>query len=319
MSRVAVVAGGSAGVGLACVQRLLERNFRVAILARGQTRLDELSARHGDRVLTIRCDVSKAAEVDAAANRIKAELGTPKIWINSAMLTAFSPFEKMGPEEFEAITDTTYHGQVYGTRAALRIMGEGNIVNIGSGLSYRSVPYQSAYCGAKHAINGFTSSVRSELLREGRKLHLSLVQLPAINTPQFDWARNRMDKHPQPAPPIFEPDVAAKAVMTAIDKNAREIFVGKSVLQLIFGQMILPNFMDKKMADAGVKSQKSDEPQPGYRDGNLDAPEDYDATARGSFGDRAADDGLILDADFARKIVFGGGIAVVFILGLILG
>ncbi|MGR3468714.1 MAG: SDR family oxidoreductase [Shimia sp.] len=319
MSRVAVVAGGSAGIGLACAQRLMERNYRVAILARGQERLDELATRHGDAVLTIQCDVSDAAQVDAAADRIAAELGMPSVWVNSAMLTAFSPFDKMSAQEFEAITDTTYHGQVNGTRAAVRLMPTGNIVNIGSGLSYRSVPFQSAYCGAKHAINGFTSSLRSELMREGRKLHLSLVQLPAVNTPQFDWARNRMDKHPQPAPPIFEPDVAAKAVMRAIDKNARELFVGKSVLQLVFGQIVLPNWMDRKMAESGVPSQKSDEPEPGYRAGNLDGPEPYDATARGSYGKRASDDGLVVDADLARKVVFGGGLAVVFVLGLLLG
>ncbi|WP_424968875.1 SDR family oxidoreductase [Dinoroseobacter sp. S375] len=319
MSRVAVVAGGSAGVGLAVVERLVREGYAVAILARGAERLDELQARFGDKVLTQVCNVSEADAVMGAAQTVRDTLGQPVIWVNSAMLTAFSPFAKMAAEEFEKITDTTYHGQVNGTRAALTVMDAGNIVNIGSGLSYRAVPMQSAYCGAKHAINGFTSAVRSELIRENRGIYLSLVQLPAINTPQFEWARNRFDKAPQPAPPIYQPEVAADAVMKAIKGNLREVLVGKSVLQLVIGQMILPDWLDKKLAGDGADMQKSEMDQEGYRAGNIDEPVARAPSARGIFGDRASDKALIMDADLVRKIAVFGGAAVLFGLGLIVG
>ena len=316
---IAVVAGGSAGVGLATVEALLARGYRVGILARGQARLDTLAARYGDKVVTIACDVSDADATMAAAKDIASRLGIPKVWVNSAMLTAFSPFEEMGADEFEAITDTTYHGQVNGTRAALSVMGTGNIVNIGSGLSYRPVPLQSAYCGAKHAINGFTGSIRSELIRAGRHIDLSLVQLPAINTPQFTWARNRLDRAPQPAPPIFQPEVAARAVMQAIDTGARELLVGQSVLKLVFGDMVLPAALDRKLADDGVEGQKSDTPDPGFRSGNLDGPADHAASAHGDFDDRASDTGVIVDADKARKGLFFGVPLAMLVLGIVIG
>lgn len=317
--RVAVVCGGSAGVGFAVVEQLLARGYRVAIFARGKARLDEMASRFGEKVLTIPCDVSKANAVSDAAQHITQELGTPTIWVNCAMLTAFSAFRDMSSEEFDAITDTTYHGQVNGTRAALSVMDAGSIVNVGSGLSYTSVPFQSAYCGAKHAINGFTSSLRSELLREGSKIKLSLVQLPAINTPQFGWARNRLDNHPQPAPPIFQPSVAANAVLKAIDKGSRELFVGQSVLKLVFGNMVVPDYVDRKLADDGVPMQKSDMAEPGFREGNIDGPVEKTAGAEGAFSDRASDKGLIVDADMARYVVFFGGAALIFLLGLLLG
>ncbi len=315
----AVVAGGSAGVGLAVVEALIGRGYRVGILARGAERLSDLAARFGDRVHTVVCDVSDAEAVDAAARKIVGALGMPSVWVNSAMLTAFSPFGEMDAAEFEAITDTTYHGQVNGTRAALRVMTRGNIVNIGSGLSYRPVPNQSAYCGAKHAINGFTGSLHSELIRDNSPVALSLVQLPAINTPQFTWARNRMDRKPQPAPPIFQPEVAAKAVMQAIDTDARELLVGKSVLQLVFGDMLFPGALDRKLAEDGVEAQKSDTPDPDFTPGNLDAPASHPATAHGGFDDRASEDGVIVDADRTRKGVFLGAGLGLFVLGVIVG
>lgn len=316
---VAVVAGGSAGIGLATVETLVARGHHVGILARGEDRLKALATRFGDRVCTIPCDVSDADAVDRAATRIVERLGVPEIWVNCAMLTAFSPFAEMSAQEFEAITDTTYHGQVNGTRAALSVMKRGAIVNVGSGLAYRPVPMQSAYCGAKHAINGFTGSVRSELIRDKRGIALSLVQLPAVNTTQFGWARNRLDEAPQPAPPIYQPEVAAKAVMQAIDTGARELLVGKSVLQLVFGDMVLPGFLDRKMADDGVEAQKSGTPQPGFREGNLEDPAPHAATSHGDFDKRAKEDGMIVDADKARKVFALGGLGAAFVLGLIVG
>ncbi|MEM7643998.1 MAG: SDR family oxidoreductase [Pseudomonadota bacterium] len=319
MSRIAVIAGGSAGVGRATLDAFLDRGYRVAVLARGKGRLDEIEAEFGDRVFTRTCNVAEDAQVQKAADEIVANWGAPDIWINCAMLTSFSPFHKVDEAEFRKITDTTYLGQVNGCRAALRVMTEGNIVNVGSGLGYRSVPYQAAYCGAKHAINGFSQALRSELMREGRPIALSLVQLPAINTPQFDWARNRLDHAPQPAPPIFQPDVAARAILKAIDEDSREILVGRSVLQLLFGNMLFPDLFDAQLAEMGVEAQESDRPATPRAD-NLDGPvSSIGARAKGSYGHRAEEQAVTVDGDVIRKAIAFGGAAVLLAVGTILG
>lgn len=315
---VAVVAGGTAGVGLATVEALIGEGYRVGVLARGAERLAEVENRYGDAVLALQCDVSDADAVMEAAQTVKGAWGPVDVWVNCAMLTAFSTFDDLSPQEFQAITDTTYHGQVWGTRAALSVMERGNIVNIGSGLSYRSVPLQSAYCGAKHAINGFTGAVRSELIAASRPIEVSLIQLPAINTPQFDWARSRLDHRPMPAPPIYNPEVAATAVMKAIRTNARELYVGTSVLQLIAGQFVAPNVLDHQMASSGVDAQESETPQDGFRAGNLEGPAAYPADARGSFDGRAASTGLIVDADRLRTGVAAVAMAGAATLGVML-
>ncbi len=316
-AKFAIVAGGSAGVGRAIVSALLNRGYHVGVLARGTDRLAELEKL--DAVTTAQVDVGDAQGYGAAIDAMVKARGAPTIWVNCAMATAFSPFEEMSAEEFDKITRTTYLGQVNGTRLALRHMTEGHIVHVGSGLAYRPVPFQSAYCGAKHAINGFVGAVRSEVMEAGRPLHLSLVQLPAMNTPQFDWARNRLSRKPQPAPPIFSPTVGADAVMQAIDKKQREVFVGQLVLKLIFGDMVLPAFIDRRLAKSGREQQKSDRAEPGDRPDNLESPVDYPAQAEGSFGDRAEEKAVIMDADLARKIVFFGLPSAAFVLGLIIG
>ncbi|WP_299971104.1 SDR family oxidoreductase [uncultured Roseobacter sp.] len=313
----AIIVGGSAGVGRAIVDTLLGRGYSVGVVARGQERLQQLEAI--DHITTAPADAGDAAALRSAIESLIAGGGTPTVWINCAMTTAFSPFDKMSPEEFDKIVRTTFLGQVNGTRIALEMMKTGHIVHVGSGLAYRPVPFQSAYCAAKHAINGFVGAVRSEVIRDGRDINLSLVQLPAINTPQFDWARNRLSMKPQPAPPIFSPYLAADGVMQAIDKRQREVFVGTSVFRLIFSDMILPAFLDRKLAGAGVEMQKSDRPEPGGRPDNLFEPVAYDASAKGSFTDRAERQGVVMDADLARKAFFGAIVATSFILGLILG
>ena len=310
---VAVVSGGSAGIGRATARLLAERGYAVAVLARGQERLDEtvreLEA-HGGEALGIACDVADGQAVADAHARVSAELGTPLVWVNSAMLTAFSPFEEMGEAEFRRIVEVTFLGQVNGTRAALggmRRLGRGSIVNIGSGLSYRSVPLQSAYCASKAAINGFTASLRSELIHEGfDDIRLSLVQLPAVNTPQFDWARSRLDRVPRPAAPVYQPEVAARAVLQAVDEGARELFVGRSVPALVLGNMLAPAALDRKLADAGWDGQYSDEPAPGDRSGNLERASTRDVAAHGSWDEEASAEGLIVDADKLRYAVAGG-------------
>jgi short-subunit dehydrogenase len=321
--KVAVVAGGSAGVGRAVVDALIHEGYNVGVLARGRDRLDEIAAEHAERVMTIPCDVSDAREVTRAGAAINEGLGQISAWVNCAMLTSFSPFSDMAPQEFEEIVHTTFIGTVNGTRTALSLMereGRGRIVNVGSGLAYRSVPFQSAYCASKHAINGFTSSVRSELIRSQSEITLSLVQLPAVNTPQFDWARNRMEEKPQPAPPIYQPEVAAEAVMKAVHEGTREILVGKSVLQLTFGNMVLPDYLDHLLAEAGAEQQKSGRIEPGDRPDNLDAPVGrIGATAHGSFDKRAKDSGLMIDGDQARAAVFFGLPLAALGLGLAVG
>lgn len=319
---VAVVSGGTAGVGRAVVARLVGRGYRVAVLARGAERLGELEAIYGERVRGYVCDVGQAEHVDAAAHEVERDLGPIAVWVNSAMLTSFSPFEQMTAAEFEAVVNTTFLGQVNGTRAALRAMstaGRGRIVNVGSGLSYRGLPLQSAYCAAKHAINGFVSSVRSELLHQGSHITLSLVQLPAVNTPQFQWARNRMSHTPQPAPPIYQPDVAARAVMKAIDTGARELFVGRSVIEMVFANMFAPDLFDRMFAKRGYGMQQTDEPQAGERADNLTAPVDYPAVAEGHFSPEAERSGLVVDADVARKAAVVGGAGLFLALGWLLG
>ncbi|WP_281826079.1 SDR family oxidoreductase [Jannaschia rubra] len=318
-SRIAVVAGGTAGVGRAVVEALLTRGYRVAVMARGQSRLDDMERQFGDRIWTRSVDVSDGAALTAAAQDIAAEFGTPEVWVNSAMLTSFSPFEKVEEEEFRRITETTYLGAVNGCRAALSVMEWGNIVNVGSGLAYASVPNQAAYCGAKHATEGFTQALRIELAQAGRPITLSMVQLPGMNTPQFDWALNRMDRKPQPAPPIFSPQVGADGVMRAIDTDAREILVGRSVLKLMVGNFLLPPTVERQLTKVGVSSQKGDAPPEGGP-GNLDRPDpDYPARAAGSYGEQASNRAIIVDGDFARKGAALGGAALILVAGILLG
>ena len=315
-AQVAIVIGGSAGVGRAVVDSLRDRGYTVGVVARGRMRLDELEQ---IGVATYGADAGDAAQMDAAAAHLVDRIGTPDVWVNCAMATSFSAFKDTPAEDFDRIIRTTLMGQVNGTRAALRHMIRGNIVNIGSGLSYRSVPLQSAYCAAKHAINGFTASVRSELIAEDSPIHLSLVQLPALNTPQFDWARSHLAQQPQPAPPVYRPQVAAEAVMRAIDTNARELFVGASVLKLVFGQFLVPDYLDNRLSRDGISGQKSDRPAPGVQPGNLYDPVDYPTTPAGSYGDRASDSGVIVDADRARKAAFFGVPLLALAAGALLG
>ena len=315
----AIVVGGSAGIGRAVVERLIGRGFRVGVMARGEERLREMEEEFGtDWVKGVPCDAAVDAQVQRATDEIVAAFGTPTVWVNSAMLTAYSPFRKMPAEEFDAIVGATFTGQVNGARAALRVMEEGSVVCIGSGLSYRSIPLQSAYCAAKHAINGFVESLRSELEHDGTPIALSVVQLPAVNTPQFDWAKNRLDGHPQPAPPIYQPDVAARAVMKAIDGGNREVIVGKPSLQMIFGDMIAPGLLDRFLARNGYDMMKADDGQDHPDRGpNTFEPADYPSTPYGSFGDRAYDRGIAVDGDMARTVAFAAPVLLAVAAGAV--
>jgi len=294
-SEVVVVTGASAGVGRAIVREFARHGASLGLLARSRDGL--AGARHdaerlGGRALAIQTDVSNDREVEHAAERIEQELGPIDIWINNAMVSVLSPALEMTAEEYRRVTDVTYLGYVYGTLAALRRMiprDRGVVVQIGSALAYRSIPLQSAYCAAKHAVQGFTESLRSELIHDGSRVHLTSVQLPAVNTPQFSWIRTRMPRHPQPVPPIYQPEVIARAVYWAAHHRRRDFAVGYPTVQAIIGDKFIPGWLYYFLACIGYESQQTHEPvQPGRPD-NLYSPLPGDYGARGEFSARALD------------------------------
>ncbi len=292
--KVAVVTGGSAGVGRATVVEFAKNGYDVAILARGQAGLDGAASdveRHGGRALGIPTDVADEAAVESAAERVERELGEIDVWVNVAFVgsLAFSWDTEMA--EFRRMTEVTYYGQVHGTMAALSRMrprDRGVIVNVGSAMAYRSIPLQSAYCGAKHAIKGFSESVISELAHEKSKVKLCMVQLPGLNTPQFDWNLNKMSEHPMPVPPIFQPEVPAKAIVFLAEHPRRNMWVGISTAYTILGERLAPKVVDWYLGRTGVKSQQAGSDAPRHGD-NLYQPRDADVDrgARGPFDDQA--------------------------------
>ncbi len=226
--KVVVVTGASAGVGRAVVTEFARQGAHIGLIARGRERLEAAKREVeelGGKALVLPTDVADAEQVEAAAERVEQEFGPIDIWVNDAMTTIFAPFLEITPEEFKRATEVTYLGQVYGTMAALKRMharNRGSIVQVGSALAFRSIPLQSPYCGAKHAIVGFTDSIRSELIHNKSNVHITAVMLPAMNTPQFSWCRTRLPRHPQPVPPIFQPEVAARAIVWAASHKRRE-------------------------------------------------------------------------------------------------
>jgi NAD(P)-dependent dehydrogenase (short-subunit alcohol dehydrogenase family) len=296
MTRVAVVTGASAGVGRAVAEELARRGDSVALLARGDAGLEgaaQAVRRLGGTALPIRCDVSDAAAVESAAGRAEDELGEIDLWVNVASQSVFAWFWDVEPEEFAHVTAVTYLGYVYGTRSALARMRQrdrGTIVQVGSALAYRGIPLQSAYCGGKHAIQGFHDSLRAELLADGSSVRVTMVQLPALNTPQFDWVRSRLPRRAQPVAPIYQPEVAARAVAWAADHpGRREHWVGASTVGTLLANAVLPGVLDRYLARTGVASQQAAEPeQPGRRDYLFDPVDDAaDHGAHGRFDGRA--------------------------------
>ena len=293
---VVVVTGASAGVGRATVRELARRGASVGLIARGPAGLAGARAdveAFGRPTLAISADVADAAAVDAAATRFEAELGPIDAWVNSAMVSVFSPIRSTSPDEIKRVTDVTYLGTVNGTLAALQRMlprGSGVIVQVGSALAYRSIPLQAAYCGAKHAVAGFTDSLRSELLHDKSNVRVSMVQLPALNTPQFDWSRSRMPRRAQPVPPIFQPELAANAICDQIEHPGREVFLGAPTILAIQAQKLFPGLLDRYLASGGYDGQMTDEPRDPARPDNLFGPVDIDAGAHGRFDGQAIDD-----------------------------
>ncbi len=290
---IVVVTGGSAGLGRATAVAFAKRGAHVAILARDPDRLHEAEAeiaRHGGRVLALSVDVADAEAMEEAADEIEEKLGLIDIWVNNAMTTVFAPVEQIEPAEFKRVTEVTYLGFVYGTMAALKRMrrrDRGVIVQVGSALAYRSIPLQSAYCGAKHAVHGFTDSVRCELIHEQSRIHVTMVQMPALNTPQFDWCLSRMPRQSQPVPPIFQPEVGAEAIVWAATHKRRELYVAWPALKTIIGTKLFPALGDRMAARQAWDGQMTKELQSGTAAANLFTPVKGEQGSHGRFDARA--------------------------------
>jgi short-subunit dehydrogenase len=293
MRKIVVITGAGAGVGRAVATEFARNGCDVALLSRDPDRLESAAVelRHfGVRALPIPTDVADAKAVDAAAELTERELGPIDVWVNVAMATVFAPVHKLTPEEFQRGTAVTYLGQVHGTMAALRYMrprNRGSIVSVGSALAYRSVPLQSVYCGAKFAIRGFLDALRSELYHDKIKITLTEVDLPAINTPQFDWARNKTGHKAQPVPPIYQPEVAARAIYFGAFNPRRQIWVGFPAVKAIIANRVAPGLLDRYLAKAGYTGQLSEEPSDPDAPGNLFEPVTGAYGAHGRFDDRA--------------------------------
>jgi NAD(P)-dependent dehydrogenase (short-subunit alcohol dehydrogenase family) len=294
-SRVVVVTGAGAGIGRAIARRFGADGDRVALLARGEDSLHG-AAREveeaGGKALAIPTDVSDPEAVEAAAERVEAELGRIDVWVNDAMTTVFAFFDEIEPEEYRRATDVTYHGTVWGTKAALKRMmprDSGSIVLVGSAMAYQGIPLQAPYCGAKHAIKGFFDSVRTELRHKGSKVHVTMVQLPGVNTPQFDHCRSKMPKHPKPVPPIYQPEVAADAVHWAAHHRRRQVYVGVPTVYTVLGNKFAPWLAERYLAKTAVSEQQMEDqgPDPANHEGNLMEPPSEDPGAHGRFDEQA--------------------------------
>jgi NAD(P)-dependent dehydrogenase (short-subunit alcohol dehydrogenase family) len=292
--RTVAVTGASAGVGRATARAFAGRGYHVALLARGHDGLaataDEVRA-EGVNALPLEVDVADHAAIEKAAHKIEAKLGPIDVWVNNAFSSVFAPFDEITADEFERTTAVSYLGFVNGTRAALQVMrprDRGAIVQVGSALAYRGIPLQSAYCGAKHAIQGFTESLRCELLHETSGVRVTMVQLPAVNTPQFSWVLTRLPRRPQPVPPIYPPEAAARAIVHAAEHpNRREYWVGSSTALTLIANAIMPGVLDRYLARTGFSSQQTDRKHRRKDPANLWQPQDdsQDYGAHGAFDD----------------------------------
>lgn len=290
---VVVITGASAGLGRATAREFARNGATLGLIARNQERLEAVRSEAealGVRVATFSADVANAEQVEQAAEHFEAELGPIDIWVNNAMTTVFSPLHELSAEEFRRVTEVTYLGFVHGTMAALKRMrarNRGTIVQVGSALSYRAIPLQSAYCGAKHAIRGFTEALRCELMHEGSQVHITRVEMPGLNTPQFEWCKSHLPRRARPMAPVFQPEVGARAVYWAAHHQRRQLNVGLSTILTIWGNKLLPTLMDRYLAHTAVGGQQCHEAHDPERPDNLYQPVKGDMGARGRFGREA--------------------------------
>jgi NADP-dependent 3-hydroxy acid dehydrogenase YdfG len=292
---LAVVTGASAGVGRATARELARRGWDVGLLARGAERL-KAAAREveeaGRSAIVLPADVADTAAVEEAAGAAEDELGPIELWVNNAMTSVFGPFTEIDPDDFRRVTEVTYLGFVNGTRTALgrmRPRGRGVIVQVGSALAFRGIPLQSAYCAAKHAVQGFTDSIRTELIHERSAIRVTEVHLPALNTPQFDWVRSLLPRRAQPVPPIYQPEVAARAIAWAAEHPRRQVLVGGSTWATIIANRIVPGLLDRYLGRTGFDSQQTHEAEDPERPENLYETVPGPQAARGRFDDQATD------------------------------
>jgi NADP-dependent 3-hydroxy acid dehydrogenase YdfG len=316
---IVVITGASAGIGRATAREFAARGWDVAVLARNAARLEAAAdeiRRHGVRALPIVADVADFAAVEAAAEQVERELGPIDAWVNNAMATVFAPVSRITPEEFRRGTEVTYLGQVHGTMAALgrmRSRNRGTIVNVGSALAYRAIPLQSVYCGAKHAVRGFTDALRSELMHERSAVRLVMVHLPAVNTPQFDWALNKTGRRPQPVPPIYQPEAAARAIcFAASHPDRREIWVGLSTMKAIVANRIAPGLLDRYLATAGYDGQLTDQTA------RANAPANLFHSVDGEFGAHGRFDRLARSRPWDLPMSLHPGLALLALTGLVI-
>jgi NAD(P)-dependent dehydrogenase (short-subunit alcohol dehydrogenase family) len=300
MTQTVVITGASAGIARATARLYGERGANVALIARGEAGLDGavLDVQEaGGKPLAIAADMADYQQVSDAARQVEEFFGPIDVWINVAFTSVFAPFAEVSPDEFRRVTEVSYLGFVYGTMVALdrmRARGAGTIVQVGSALSERSIPLQSAYCGAKHAINGFTSSLRCELMHENSPVHVTVVQMPAVNTPQFSWVRSKLPNNPQPVPPIYQPEVAARGVVFAADHpHRKQYWVGGTTAATLLANRVVPALLDRYLARTGYAAQQTDQPVEPGRPDNLWQPVDgadgKDHGAHGGFGNRSHD------------------------------
>ncbi len=311
---VVVITGCSAGLGRAVARQFGRQGARVGLIARGIDGLkgakQEIESMGGEAII-LPVDVADFEAVEAAAEKVEQELGGIDIWVNNAMASVFSPVKEMKPEEYKRVTEVTYLGVVYGTLAALKRMlprNRGTIVQVGSALAYRSIPLQSAYCAAKHAIAGFTDSLRCELIHDHSRIHITMVQMPALNTPQFGWVKSRLKRKAQPVPPIFQPEVGAEAIYWAAHHRRREIYVGAPTVEAIVGNKIAPGPLDHYLGRTGYDAQQTSEPEDPNRPNNLWKPVAGDHGAHGTFDSRAHGKSVELWFDLNRFLI-GVGVA----------
>jgi short-subunit dehydrogenase len=322
-NRTVVVTGASAGVGRAIAYRFGRAGARVGLIARDADALDDIRRQieeAGGSAYVAAADVADADALSVAADQIEQKLGPIEVWINDAMVTVFAPVWQISPAEFRRVNDVTYLGSVYGAMAALRHMRQrnrGTIIQIGSALAYRGIPLQAAYCGAKHAIRGFLDSLRTELIHAGSDISIVMMELPAVNTPQFDWARTHMQRQPRPVPPVVQPEAIAEATYRAALRPRREYWIGWSTLKVILGNILLPSFLDRYLARTAFEAQETSVAVSADRRDNLLAPIHDLHRTRGRFGREASANPPVIVGMSARIVPVIAGAIFFFGLGMI--